>query len=86
MGPLHTSICRWGNSRGVCLPESVLSLVGLTDHDEVALTVSNDSIIISKAVPQRTKDYPSLKERFSTYTGDYTPEEWATGPSVGEEI
>lgn len=65
MGPLHTSICRWGNSRGVCLPESVLSLVGLTDHK---------------------KGYPPLKERFSAYSGDYTPEEWATGLAVGEEV
>lgn len=86
MSTIHTNICRWGNSRGVRLPKTVLDLVGLKDDDEVSLTINDDSIIIRKAREERGKNYPSLAERFSGYTGDYVPEEWETGAAVGKEI
>lgn len=86
MSTIHTNICRWGNSRGVRLPKTVLDLVGLKDDDEVSLTINDDSIIIRKAREERGKNYPSLAERFSGYTGDYVPKEWETGAAVGKEI
>lgn len=86
MSTVHTNICRWGNSRGVRLPKTVLDLVGLKDDDEVSLTISDNSIIIRKAREEREKSYPSLAERFSGYTGDYLPKEWETGAAVGKEI
>lgn len=86
MSTIHTNICRWGNSRGVRLPKTVLDLVGLKDDDEVSLTINDDSIIIRKAREECGKNYPSLAERFSGYTGDYVPKEWETGAAVGKEI
>lgn len=86
MSTIHTNICRWGNSRGVRLPKTVLDLVGLKDDDEVSLTINDDSIIIRKAREERGKNYPSLAERFSGYTGDNVPKEWETGAAVGKEI
>ena len=86
MRPVHTSSCRWGNSRGIRLPKAVLDLVGLGDNDEVSLTISDGAIIIKKAEPEQRKSYPSLAERFSSYTGDYAPKEWETGAAVGKEV
>ena len=86
MSTVHTSICRWGNSRGIRLPKAVLDLVGLGDNDEVSLTISDGAIIIKKAEAEQRKSYPSLAERFSGYTGDYVPKEWETGAAVGKEV
>lgn len=87
MNTINASICRWGNSRGVRLPKAILDVLGLKDNDEVTLTIADDSIIIKKAVETRDgRTYPSLLERFSGYTGDYTPEEWDTGKAVGKEL
>ena len=86
MSTVHTNICRWGNSQGIRLPKTVLDLVGLKDDDEVSLTISGGSIIIRKATEARGRNYPSLTERFSGYTGDYVPEEWDTGAAIGKEI
>ena len=87
MNTVSTNICSWGNSRGIRLPKTVLDLVGLSDNDEVTLTVDEDAIIIKKAVSeQRKRSYPSLAERFAGYSGDYLPEEWDSGKSVGREV
>lgn len=86
MNAISTNICRWGNSRGIRLPRAVLDVVGLNDHDEVTLTISGDSIIIRSAKKGARRDYPSLSDRFSGYTGDDTPEEWDVGSPVGEEL
>lgn len=87
MNTISTNICNWGNSRGIRLPKAILDLVGLGDNDEVTLTVNDDSIVIRKAVPERKRrTYPSLLERFADYNGDYVPEEWDTGKSVGKEV
>lgn len=86
MDAISTNICRWGNSRGIRLPKAVLDIVGLNDDDEVTLTINGDSIIIRGAKKVTKRNYPSLSERFSGYTGDYVPEEWDVGESVGKEI
>ena len=87
MSTVSTNICTWGNSRGIRLPKTVLDLVGLSDNDEVTLTIDDDAIIIRKAVHERKRrSYPSLAERFAGYSGDYVPEEWDVGKSVGREV
>lgn len=87
MDTISTNICRWGNSRGIRLPKAILDIVGLNDNDEVALSVNDGAIIIQKAVKVEVKQtYPSLRERFASYTGDYIPEEWGTGTATGKEI
>ena len=87
MNTINTNICRWGNSRGVRLPKTILDIVGIKDDDEVSLTVNDGSIIIKKAVSRgELRPYPSLADRFASYKDDYVPEEWDTGPAVGKEI
>lgn len=56
------------------------------DDDDVSMTTGDGFIIIRKAAEGHGRSYPSLAERFSGYTGDYVPEEWATGAAVGKEI
>ncbi len=86
MNSINTSICRWGNSRGIRLPKAILDIAGFHDDDEVTLTVSEDSIIIKRARETVKRSYPSLSERFSGYTGDFIPEEWDVGKPAGKEI
>ena len=86
MNTINASICRWGNSRGVRLPKAVLDIVGLHDDDEVTLSIVKDAIVIKKAVKTTERSYPSLRERFDTYAGDYVPEEWDVGKPMGREI
>lgn len=81
MNSINASICRWGNSYGVRLPKTFLELAGFGEHDEVSLTVGNGTITITKA-EKETRPYPSLRERFASYDGDYLPQEWDTGPSA----
>lgn len=81
-----TSVCRWGNSRGVRLPKAVLDTVGLHDNDEVTLSVVKDAIVIKKAAKTSKRSYPSLRERFAAYAGDYEPEEWDVGKPIGREF
>lgn len=85
MNAITTNICRWGNSRGIRLPKAFLEMAGFGDKDEVSLTAGNGTITIAK-VEKEKRPYPSLLERFASYDGDYTPQEWNTGPSVGKEI
>lgn len=87
MNTVKTNICRWGNSRGVRLPKTILDIVGLKDDDEVSLTIDNGSIVIKKAVSMgERRPYPSLAERFASYDGDYVPKEWDTGSAAGKEL
>lgn len=86
MNTVTTSICRWGNSRGIRLPKAVLDIVGLNDDDEVTLSIVSDSIVIRKTTETAKRSYPSLSERFSRYTGDYVPEEWDVGKPMGKEL
>lgn len=85
MNTVNTNICNGGNIREIRLPEAFLNLAGFSDEEEVTLTIDHDSIVIRKAVKARKK-YPSLRELFVGYEGDYIPEEWDVGKSVGKEV
>lgn len=85
MNSITTNICRWGNSRGIRLPKAFMELAGFEDNDEVSLIADGGAIIIKKVTTKKSP-YPSLRERFLSYSGDYVPQEWDTGPLVGKEL
>ncbi len=79
-----TTIQKWGNSKGVRLPKTLLDALLLQENDSVEVFAESESIIIRKATRKR-RAKKSLEERFEGYTGDYHCEEWDTGKPVGRE-
>ncbi|WP_416198345.1 AbrB/MazE/SpoVT family DNA-binding domain-containing protein [Sporanaerobacter sp.] len=73
---MYTTIQKWGNSQGIRLPKAILEMVNLNENDTVKLKVEDG----------KAKNHISLKERIAEYGGDYQPQEWDTGYSVGKEV
>lgn len=62
---MKVSVVKIGNSRGVILPKSIRSLVGLSS-DTVDLSVENNTIVISpvnKKIKDSDKAYSRRKRR-----------------------
>jgi len=74
-------IQRWGNSQGIRIPKSILSLASFGEDEEVEIIALDDRIVI-----EHTKRHKSLKERFENYSGDYQCSELETGSPVGREV
>ncbi len=54
---MYTTIQKWGNSRAICLPRSILEKAGLEEIDQVELVVKDGSITIVPA-----KNHLTLRE------------------------
>lgn len=74
-------ISKWGNSQGIRLSKDDLNKAGFVLEETVDLYVEDNKIILEKPKKELT-----LEELFADYDGDYNPEEWDTGDSVGDEI
>ncbi|WP_308556093.1 AbrB/MazE/SpoVT family DNA-binding domain-containing protein [uncultured Lactobacillus sp.] len=75
---------KWGNSNAIRLPKELLEKAGITPKDdEVAVTVSNDSIIIR---PKKEKS--KLEQMFDGYDSSqpYPFEIVDKGDPVGHEL
>lgn len=75
-----TTISKWGNSLGVRIPKAVLNASGLKEMDDVSVSVEDNRIIITKAMPT------SIKELFEEYPEADNQEEIDWGEPQGEEI
>ena len=85
---MQTTIVRWGNSRGVRLPKTLLETASLAENDKVDVIAENGQIIIKKSEKKRT--HIPLSERISGWDGkpyDMSDEdkEWLDMKSVGDE-
>lgn len=78
---MNTTIQKWGNSRAVRLPKSILEKAGIQENDSVELVVKEGNIIITP-----TRKHLTLRERAAEYNGGYEPREWASGNPTGNEI
>ncbi len=78
---MYTTIQKWGNSHAVRLPKGVLEAADLRENDRIEINAENDTIVIRRA----NKRHKKLEERLAGYTGDYSPSEWDTGASKGNE-
>lgn len=75
---------KWGNSNAVRLPKELLEKVGITPKDdEVAVTVTNDSIVIKPK-----KEHKLIDELFKDYNSKqpYPNEIVDKGGAIGEEL
>jgi antitoxin MazE len=63
---MYTSIQKWGNSRGIRIPKSLLDAMDIHENDRVELIQSNDTITIKKASSSKHK---TLEERLQLFYG-----------------
>lgn len=80
---MHTSIVKWGNSRGIRLPKALLDVIGLSDNDSVEI-VAGDRMLIIKPARERL----TIEKLFENWDGDAPePYDWGELDSpVGREL
>ncbi len=74
-------IQKWGNSQGIRIPKSILSLVDFDENEEVEILALDGKIVI-----EHSKRHKTLKERLKNYDGNYQCSEWDTGSPAGREV
>lgn len=74
-------LSKWGNSQGIRLSKEDLNKAGILMEDTLNVYIEENKVILEK-----TNKYHTLEELFADYDGEYTPKEWDTGDSMGEEI
>ena len=77
-----TKVQKWGNSRALRIPKALAEEAGLDVGTAVDMLVVDGEIRIR---PVRKKRY-DLDELLASIPDDYEPEEWDTGPPVGNEV
>ncbi len=78
---MHAKIQKWGNSQGIRIPKSILSIADFSENDEVEIIIVDGKIVI-----EHSKKHLTLKERLKNYNGDYKCSEWDTSTPVGREV
>lgn len=83
------TVAKWGNGRGIRLPQAILNLLSIDIGDELLLEVKDDKIILT---PAKTKKVETLKDLFADYTGPSYQElfademkDWESMEPVGKE-
>ena len=77
-----TKIQKWGNSLAVRIPKALAEEAGLERGKPVDISCENGELRIRK---RRRKRY-DLEEMLASVPDDFEPEEWDTGPPVGNEV
>lgn len=87
---MNSTIQKWGNSHALRIPLKLINILDLHENDKVELTLSGDSIRISK--PRKTS-HKTTKERLESFYGKpidriipVKTEDVYWGKPVGEEI
>ncbi|MDE2777782.1 MAG: AbrB/MazE/SpoVT family DNA-binding domain-containing protein [Chloroflexota bacterium] len=78
-----TKIQKWGNSRAVRIPKAIADEAGLDIGHAVDMDLVDGEIRIKRA--RKRKRY-NLDEMLASVPDDFEPEEWDTGPPVGNEV
>ena len=75
-----------GNSNAVRIPLLMMKSLSwrAKDHVMVRLDEDNKQLVISKASHER--NYPSLRELFAGYSGNYSAQEFAPNDRRGREL
>jgi len=79
---MRTTIEKWGNSLAIRIPQELADKIGLEVGNEVELRVVNGELRIRKRCRKRY----DLDALLASVPDDFEPEEWDTGPPVGNEV
>ena len=80
---MNAVIRRWGHSKAIRLPKSILEIAGLEENDQVYISATEKQIIIKQ---DKKHKHTPLKERLANFQGRYVCSEWNSGSLVGEEV
>ena len=76
------TLSKWGNAKGIRLPESFCKQLGIEIGDKVSLTIEKDNSLIIRA-----EDAHTLQSRLKAWDGKGKAEsEYDWGKPVGKEI
>ena len=76
------TVSKWGNARGIRLPEAFCQQLGISIGDEVNITVEKDKLVIANSNQAYT-----LKARLKAWAGEGGGEaEYEWGAPVGKEV
>lgn len=78
---MQGTIQRWGNSQGVRIPKSILSMAHMQENDSVEIVPDKGCILIRKV-----NRYRNLDELFAGYHSEESIPEWNLGKDVGAEV
>jgi len=76
----QTTVRAWGSSQGIIIPSKIMKQAGLKNSDVLNITVTEDSIVLTKPFRHRT-----LEERIEQYNGDIEVYTYDWGEPVGRE-
>lgn len=79
---MRAEVKRWGGSLAICIPEDMADEAGLDFGQAVDMQLVDGELRIRK---RRRKHY-DLEEMLASVPDDFEPEEWDTGPPVGNEV
>ena len=76
------TLSKWGNAKGIRLPESFCKQLGIEVGDKVSLTIEKDRLFVVRA-----EDAHTLQSRLKTWNGDGKPDtEYDWGEPAGKEM
>ncbi|MDE2952768.1 MAG: AbrB/MazE/SpoVT family DNA-binding domain-containing protein [Chloroflexota bacterium] len=78
-----TKVQKWGNSRAVRIPKAIAEEAGLDFDCAVDIKCVDGEIRIKRARKRKRYD---LDELLASVPDDFEPQEWDTGPPVGNEV
>lgn len=81
---MESSIQKWGNSRGIRIPKTLLKVLGWSESENVSVSTMNGGIFIKKA--EEHHHHPTINELFEGYEGAYIPERYNWGEKAGREV
>ncbi len=82
---IATKVFSLGNSNAIRIPRLLMEAMSLKPEDSVTIEViGNSEMVIRKTACENT--YPSIRELFAGYSGDYRPTEPEGDALVGREL
>ena len=75
-------VSKWGNGQGIRLPMAVMNLLSLNVGDELSMEIKDNKIVLSR----KERRPMTLAERFASYDGSTTQEEFWNDEAIGKEV
>ncbi len=79
---MKTKIQKWGNSKGIRIPNEIIKELDYKVEDELEISRVEDKIVMYKPVKQKK----SIKEMFENYQGEDLTKEFSWDKPRGREI
>ena len=81
---LTSRVFALGNSNAIRLPRIIMEAMSLKTDDPITIEVATPSELIIRK--QKSAAYPSIRDLFAGYEGDYKAEELPASGTVGKEL